>query len=210
MTCSTPDPSGAAWSRPDAARSGRNRGRLAGARPRASIRVHTRIGTATRGVMTLLVAVLISGSASAHRGDPLLMIPTPDRVTVTTRTVPGLGRILTNAHGHALYMFLVDPRRPVTCTGACAGTWPPLAIAVGHHPTAAGGAESRLLGTIPDPNTGALDVTYDGYPLYLYANDIGPDTANGQALESDGGPWFVLRPSGRPIHHPIPQSDSAR
>jgi len=176
------------------------------ARPAAKRRAAVRL--ATGAALTLLLSSLSVSGASAHGGDPLLMVPVHDQITVTTRDVPGVGRVLTDDQGHALYMFLLDVHHKVSCTGACAGTWPPLAITPGHHPTAEGGVQSRLLGTTPDPNTGAMDVTYDGYPLYLYVNDTGSGTANGQDLESDGGPWFVLRPSGQPIHHPMPQAGS--
>lgn len=170
----------------------------------------TRIRAAAGAGLTILLTALIAGGASADPGDPLLMVPVHDHVTVTTRNVPGVGTVLTDTSGHALYMFLLDSHHKVTCTGACAGTWPPLAIVAGHHPTAAGHVKSRLLGTTPDPNTaGAMDVTYDGHPLYVYVNDTAPDTANGQDLESDGGPWFVLKASGQVVYHPMPQTATA-
>lgn len=175
--------------------------RLAAGR-RPSVRV------AVGAVLILLLAALSGCGSSTHRGDPLLMIRVPNRVTVTTATVRGLGPVLTDARGHTLYEFPIDARRHVSCTGGCAGTWPPLVIAAGHSPTAAGAANSALLGTMPDPNTGARVVTYDGYPLYLYDNDTAPDTANGQDLQSDGGPWYTLTPAGRPLTTQISQANT--
>jgi predicted lipoprotein with Yx(FWY)xxD motif len=159
-------------------------------------------------VAAFLLTALSGCGSSTHRGDQLLMIGVPDRVIVTTATVRGLGPILTDADGHTLYMFPIDLRRHVSCTGGCAGTWPPLVIAAGHRPTAAGAADSALLGTLPDPNTGAKVVTYDGYPLYRYDNDTAPDTANGQDLQSDGAPWYTLTPAGRPLTNQISQADT--
>jgi hypothetical protein len=52
---------------------------------------------------------------------------------------------------------------------------------------------------LPDPNTGARIVTYGGYPLYRYAGDIDPGSANGQGLFLNGGPWYALDPQARPI-----------
>jgi predicted lipoprotein with Yx(FWY)xxD motif len=134
------------------------------------------------------------GGAAARGGDPLLMISVPSAVVVRTGTVAGLGTILTDAGGHTLYMFPPDAGSQVKCTGACAGTWPPLVIATGHAPTGAGQVNAADLGTIPDPNTGTRIVTYGGYPLYRYAGDLRAGVANGQNLFSDGGPWYALHP----------------
>ncbi|WP_375498376.1 hypothetical protein [uncultured Jatrophihabitans sp.] len=123
----------------------------------------------------------------------------PDHVTVTTRQATGLGTILVDSRGHALYMFPPDAGGRVSCTGACAGTWPPLVVSSGVKPTATGGVNSEVLSTLADPNTGARIVTYSGYPLYRYAGDVRAGTADGQALFLNGGPWYVLNTAGNPI-----------
>jgi predicted lipoprotein with Yx(FWY)xxD motif len=146
------------------------------------------------------LALLLAGCASSPSArDPLLMIKVPDSVQVRSGSVAGLGTIITDSTGHTLYMFPPDAGSVVRCTGACAGTWPPLVIARGHRPTAGGGVQAGDLGTLPDPNTGGLVVTYGGYPLYRYAGDLSAGVANGQALFSDGGPWYALSPQAQPI-----------
>jgi predicted lipoprotein with Yx(FWY)xxD motif len=149
------------------------------------------------GVCAVLLTACSSGSTQS--GDPVLPQRAAASVTVRTQAVPGLGTVLTDGTGHVLYMFPPDAKRTVTCTGPCAGTWPPLAIASGHTPRAAGGARATKLGTLPDPNTGARVVTYAGQPLYRYAGDVSPGVANGQALNLDGGPWYVLNVAGAPL-----------
>ena len=42
-------------------------------------------------------------------------------------------------------------------------------------------------------------VTYDGWPLYTYAGDVGPGQAAGQDIDLNGGEWYVIRPSGQPL-----------
>ncbi|MBN9619600.1 MAG: hypothetical protein J0H43_07695 [Actinobacteria bacterium] len=158
--------------------------------------------TRVRALVAVAVAVAaLAGCSSGGRrgGDPLLMIPVPDAVVVQTGTVGGLGTILTDSSGHTLYMFPPDAGSQVKCTGECAGTWPPLVIAAGHQPTGRGAVNPADLGTIPDPNTGALIVTYGGYPLYRYAGDLTSGVANGQALFNDGGPWYALSPDMQPV-----------
>lgn len=154
-----------------------------------------------RAIATVSTALLLTscGGGAAHaEGDSLLLQRVPSHVTVTTRPVTGLGRILVDGAGFALYMFPPDAGGRVSCTGPCAGTWPPLAIAAGHLPAAAG-INAADLGTLHDPNTGARVVTYLGYPLYRYAGDLTPGVANGQALFNNGGPWYVLDPAGQPV-----------
>jgi predicted lipoprotein with Yx(FWY)xxD motif len=155
-------------------------------------------GSAVLAAVLLCVGMLTACSSNGH-GDSLLMIPIPSQVTLQTATVAGLGTILTDSEGHALYMFPPDAGSTVRCTGACAGTWPPLDIVTGDKPTAKGAVNPADLGTLADPNTGARIVTYGGFPLYRYAGDLTAGTANGQGLFSDGGPWYTLSPDLQPI-----------
>lgn len=120
-------------------------------------------------------------------------------MTVRLVAVAGLGPVLADGSGHALYMFPPDAGGRVSCTGPCAGTWPPLAITAGATPTAGAGVDGHLLGALVDPNTGGRVVTYAGYPLYRYAGDVDAGTADGQALFLNGGPWYVLDADGQPI-----------
>lgn len=117
---------------------------------------------------------------------------------ISTRNVPGLGTVLVNAEGRTLYMFTSDKHEKVTCVQGCAGLWPPATLTGAQKPAASGGAKSSLLGSDPDPEGGRV-ITYAGWPLYTYAADSGPGTADGQGVNADGGLWYVLSPSGAKI-----------
>jgi predicted lipoprotein with Yx(FWY)xxD motif len=119
-------------------------------------------------------------------------------VRVSTKKLPGLGPVLVNGQGRTLYMFVPDKRRKVTCVGSCAAVWPPLTLSGGEKPVASGQAKSSLLGSDPDPEGGRV-ATYSGWPLYAYVSDTSPGTATGQALNLNGGLWYVLAPSGKVI-----------
>ena len=108
----------------------------------------------------------------------------------------GVGTVLVNARGYALYMFVPDDRRQVTCTSLCAATWPPLKIPADATLAAGVGVRSALLGSDPDPAGGRV-VTYSGWPLYLYTGDVQPGQSTGQGIDLNGGDWFLIRPSGR-------------
>jgi predicted lipoprotein with Yx(FWY)xxD motif len=113
---------------------------------------------------------------------------------ITTRTLPGLGTVLVNGQGRTLYIFEPDKHAKVTCTGGCATAWPPVKL-TGARATAGGGVKPALLSSDSDPAGGRV-VTYHGWPLYLFAGDSSAGTANGQALNSSGGLWYVITPAG--------------
>jgi predicted lipoprotein with Yx(FWY)xxD motif len=123
---------------------------------------------------------------------------TAPTATISTAKVAGLGTILVNTQGHTLYMFVPDNKRRVTCVGSCAALWPPLKIS-GSTPSAGGTAKSSLIGSDPDPSGGRV-ATYAGWPLYTYLPDSKPGEATGQALNANGGFWYVLSPSGAVVH----------
>ena len=127
----------------------------------------------------------------------------PGEARVDARDLPRLGTILVDGQGHTLYMFVPDHRKKVSCTGRCAGAWPPLTVVKNVKPTAGKGVDRSLLDTLPDPQDPMLRViTYNGWPLYGYAEDSEPGDTNGQGLNADGGYWYVLRPSGSTVKGP--------
>jgi predicted lipoprotein with Yx(FWY)xxD motif len=120
----------------------------------------------------------------------------PAHAVVKTAKVGTVGTVLVNSKGRTLYVFAPDAKRGVTCSGACAGTWPP--VFTGKSPTAGAGVQASLLGTDPDPAGGSV-VTYAGWPLYTYVADISPGIATGQALDLNGGYWYVMAADGTPV-----------
>ena len=119
---------------------------------------------------------------------------------VKTGIVSGLGTVLVNGQGLTLYMFVPDHRRGrSTCYRACASSWPPLRLPTGVTiPVAAGQARVSYLGTTTRKD-GGLQVTYNGWPLYLWVGDGVPGQATGQGINVSGGYWYVLSPKGRVI-----------
>ena len=100
--------------------------------------------------------------------------------------------IVVSATGRTLYHYTPDKKNAATCTGTCATTWPPLLIAAGKKPVAGAGLTASKLGTVKRPD-GKLQVTYNGYAMYLFSGDAKAGQANGQGLE---GIWHAVAPSG--------------
>jgi predicted lipoprotein with Yx(FWY)xxD motif len=113
--------------------------------------------------------------------------------TVRVIAVPGLGRILQDNAGYVLYIFLPDNRGPSVCLTVCAEQWPPLVLPpTRREPTAGPGVEDKLLGTTRRPD-GALQVTYNGWPLYTYIGDTaGVVTGQGESM----GAWYAISTDG--------------
>jgi len=100
--------------------------------------------------------------------------------------------IVVSATGKTLYHYADDRKNSVKCTGTCATTWPPLLIAAGKKPVAGAGLTASKLGVVKRPD-GKTQVTYGGYPLYLFSGDAKAGDVNGQGLE---GEWHAVAPSG--------------
>ena len=116
---------------------------------------------------------------------------------VTVGAVPGLGPVIVDGHGHTLYVFAPDQHSGTSrCNGPCAVLWPPLVLPKGTAKPAAGaGISPSELGTTTRSN-GSVQVTYAGWPLYLWSPDTSPGVAHGQGLDDEGGLWYVISPSG--------------
>jgi predicted lipoprotein with Yx(FWY)xxD motif len=114
---------------------------------------------------------------------------------ITTKHDAKLGTIL--AYGPkqlTVYLFEADRGQGSSCTGACAGVWPP----VTGKPTASGSASSADLGTMKRAD-GTTQVTYKGHPLYLYVKDKDDGDAYGEAVKSFGAEWYALSSSGKKV-----------
>jgi predicted lipoprotein with Yx(FWY)xxD motif len=122
--------------------------------------------------------------------------------TISTATIKGLGTVLVNSQGKTLYVFKPDAAKKVTCTGSCAAVWPPVKL-TGAKATASGDVKGSLLSSDPNPSGGKV-VTYNGWPLYTYVTDSGAGSARGQALNLNGGLWYVMGPDGKPITKSAP------
>ena len=150
-------------------------------------------------LLTAAAAAAVHATSQAARPSALAETISGNKApTISTKKLPKLGTVLVNGQGRTLYMFVPDKRQKVTCVRSCAAVWPPVKLSKGQKALASGQAKSSLLGSDPNPAGGRV-VTYAGWPLYTYVADTSPGTAKGQALNLNGGLWYVLAPSGKLI-----------
>ena len=107
------------------------------------------------------------------------------------------GPILATGGGHALYDFAPDTPTQSACTNdGCVFQWPPLLQA---GPIRVGAGVNRsLVGTLKRAD-GSTQLSYGGHPLYTYNLDVQPGLITGQAIDQDGGLWYVIDPAGHQI-----------
>jgi predicted lipoprotein with Yx(FWY)xxD motif len=111
--------------------------------------------------------------------------------TVEAKPVGSIGTVLVaGSNSMTVYMFTMDVKDSgkSACEGTCIANWPALTVAVGSAPVAGAGVTGTL-GTITRTDDGKLQVTYNGKPLYFFANDKAPGDANGVYLN-----WEAVKP----------------
>ena len=142
----------------------------------------------------LLVLSACGGSGNADAEEPA---PSSDvsAATVSVSTVDGVGQVLVDADGAALYAADQEADGTVACTGSCEVAWEPLTVT--GDPV---GAEelTGTLGVVTRPD-GTRQVTVDDRLLYRFAEDSsGKVTGNGvsDTFEGEDLTWHVATPTG--------------
>jgi predicted lipoprotein with Yx(FWY)xxD motif len=103
--------------------------------------------------------------------------------TVAVKSIDGVGDVLVDSSGKALYASDVEADGKVHCTGACTSFWKPLTVD-SAKPTVAGDVGS--VGVVSRPD-GAKQVTVGGKLLYTFSEDEpGKVEGNGFADDFDG------------------------
>jgi predicted lipoprotein with Yx(FWY)xxD motif len=107
------------------------------------------------------------------------------------------GTILASVHGYSLYMFAKDKKGGTsTCYGSCAKVWPALLTSGRPVAVKGSGVNAKLLGTTKRSD-GKLEVTYNGYPLYLWHGDSKPGDITGEGIYQSGGRWYLMNTGGQ-------------
>ncbi len=113
------------------------------------------------------------------------------QASLAASTVDGLGDVLTDGDGRTLYRYAKDLSQPpkANCDGPCAEMWPPL---VSENTAIVAGLDQQLVSSVTRKD-GRNQVTFGGWPVYLYAKDTGAGVALGQNVSAD---WAAITPTG--------------
>ncbi len=107
------------------------------------------------------------------------------------------GGYIATPEGNTLYTLVDSSREEVLpCEADCLAAWPPY---TGEATVDADtGLDPSLVGTT-EAADGSTQVTYNGYPLYLFTQDTQPGALEGQGVEAFGGFWYIVQDSGIPL-----------
>jgi predicted lipoprotein with Yx(FWY)xxD motif len=131
--------------------------------------------------------VLTACGGSDSGGSTGSTAPAAADATVTSKDVGGVGHVLVDPTGQALYAADQETGGKVLCVGACTSIWRPLA-AGSALPSGTDGVGTLGVVTRPD---GSKQVTAAGRPLYTFTQEgSGQVTGNGLA-DAFGGQSFT-------------------
>jgi predicted lipoprotein with Yx(FWY)xxD motif len=137
-----------------------------------------------------------STSAPAAASSAPAAVPSPSTSAAGLKTAStAKGTILVTSQGYAVYMFAIDTPTKSNCNAACLKFWPAL---TGTPSAASGSGLTGKFGTITGTG-GITQATYNGHPLYLFEADKKPGQVNGNGVNTSGGLWYALNPSGNKI-----------
>lgn len=115
--------------------------------------------------------------------------------TVRVQQVSGVGKVLVDSSGMAVYSTPVEAGGKIVCDSGCNSFWKPVTVS-GAKPTAAAGAGK--IGEIKRPD-GTTQATINGKPVYTFAQDS-PGKINGNGfVDHFAGrtfKWDVVKASG--------------
>jgi predicted lipoprotein with Yx(FWY)xxD motif len=145
-----------------------------------------RLFTAAALAATLLIAAC--GSNATDTGTPA------SSNAVAVKHVNGVGDVLVDASGQALYTPDQEAGGKIRCVGECLSFWRP--VVAGANPMAADGAGKVAAITRPDKTK---QVTVDGKPAYSFSEDS-PGKVTGDGFKDAFGgqkfTWHVLLAGG--------------
>ncbi|MCC5928134.1 MAG: fasciclin domain-containing protein [Cyclobacteriaceae bacterium] len=118
---------------------------------------------------------------------PELEIETTARLLIQEH--PDFGNIFTDHDGKTLYYFANDVDGSNNCTGGCANNWPIFYAAAENLEIEDPDFDIDLFGSIE--TDAGMQSTYNGWPLYYFANDNEPGDVNGDGANNI---WYVAKP----------------
>jgi predicted lipoprotein with Yx(FWY)xxD motif len=135
-------------------------------------------GVGRGGIVAGIVALvaLLAGCGGGNGGSE-----GPESATVSVASVEGVGDVLVDAEGAALYTADEEGDGTVRCVDGCTAIWLPLTV--DGEPVAGDEVEGEL-GVLERPD-GERQVAFAGLPLYSFIEDASAGVVTGNGLSDD-------------------------
>jgi len=131
--------------------------------------------------MALSALVLLAGCGGGGTTTSTVPPRSGGATVLSTAVIDG-GPAFVNAAQHAVYTFDSDTTNHSSCTGQCAGVWPPVVPpSAALTPPWASFARSD----------GSQQLSYNGKPLYTFTGDTAPDVGTGNGVNG----FHLARPA---------------
>lgn len=139
------------------------------------------------GVLSAVAAVLLGGAvtlAGASGAQLLKANATP------------FNGILESSNHRTYYALTAEKGGKIHCKTQCEKIWIPFLVKNSVTKVAVGAGVVGKIGFIK--RTASMkQVTFNGYPVYHFSGDSGPNQSNGQAIAADGGTWYLVNAAAR-------------
>jgi len=153
---------------------------------------------------TLMLAAACSGTSNTSSAGSNGSV-TPGAGTSATTSVSGavgvattsLGPVLVDSKGFTVYMLTADTKGHSTCSAQCLQYWPLVPAPASSDISPVQGVSATLATT--KATSGALMLTAGGWPLYTFVKDMAPGQVAGEGVNTFGGTWYAISPSGAPV-----------
>ena len=137
-----------------------------------------------------LAASLVGGAAIAQE-------ETPTSAALDLAVQDPYIYFVVDGDARPVYLFTRDDAVRPTCYDACAEDWPPVLTEEAPR-VLSPWLIAGWVGTVKR-ETGELQVTYGGWPLYYYAGDAGTTVPSGQDASAHGGTWYLIAPDATAV-----------
>jgi predicted lipoprotein with Yx(FWY)xxD motif len=137
-------------------------------------------------IVAAALALGACGSSGNDNGSSSSATPASGSDTVAVQHVDGVGDVLFDRRGMALYTPEQEANGKVLCMDSCLAFWKPLEPGSGT-PTAPAGVGQLAVITRPD---GTKQVTDDGKPLYTFTEDSKGEVTGNDFPDDFGGQEF--------------------
>ncbi|MEU3272494.1 hypothetical protein ABZ639_16755 [Saccharomonospora sp. NPDC006951] len=165
------------------------------------------------GVMAVAFAAAACGSGGGDGQEGQAGAPTTGS-PVSAVDHGDLNQVLVDDSGMTLYASSEEAGR-IGCVDGCLAIWKPLTVRPGTTLSGDAGLANGL-GTVTRPDTGATQVTYQGYPLYTFTQDSAAGDLKGDNVKDSFGSmsftWHTMTQAGfagtTPPSSPAPENGS--